>query len=58
MFLESNPRREELLKEAQAILDDPVQRRKLLWKIDLAIIPLIGTTFLLNFLDKSALEVS
>lgn len=58
LFLGSNPRREELVNDAQALLDDPLQRRKLLRKIDFAIVPLLGLAFLVNLLDKAALEVS
>lgn len=57
-FLENNPRRAEIMAEAQALLDDPIEYRRLLRKIDLTIVPLLATASFLNFLDKTALEVS
>lgn len=57
-FLQNNPRREELLAEGQAILDDPVKYRRLLRKIDFTIIPLLALAYFLQALDKTTLEVS
>lgn len=57
-FLQNNPRREELLAEGQAILDDPVKSKRLLRKIDFTIIPLLALTYFLQALDKTTLEVS
>lgn len=57
-FLQNHPRREELLAEGQAILNDPMRYRKLLRKIDFTIIPLLALTYFLQALDKTTLEVS
>lgn len=57
-FLQNNPRREELLAEGQAILNDPIKYRRLLRKIDFTIIPLLTLTYFLQALDKTTLEVS
>lgn len=57
-FLQNSPRREELLTEGQAILNDPIKYRRLLRKIDFTIIPLLALTYFLQALDKTTLEVS
>lgn len=57
-FLQNNPRREELLAEAQAILNDPIKYKRLLRKIDFTIIPLLALTYFLQALDKTTLEAS
>ncbi|KAI7776433.1 hypothetical protein LA080_005388 [Diaporthe eres] len=55
-FLHNSPRREELLTEGQAILNDPIKYRRLLRKIDFTIIPLLALTYFLQALDKTTLE--
>ncbi|KAK7705863.1 hypothetical protein SLS64_007811 [Diaporthe eres] len=55
-FLQNNSRREELLAEGQAILDDPIKYRRLLRKIDFTVIPLLALTYFLQALDKTTLE--
>ena len=55
-FLENHPRAAEIAVEGQAILDDPVRRRKLLRKIDFTICPLLACVYFLQFLDKTTLS--
>lgn len=57
-FLEHNPRRSEITTQAQALLDNPLEYRKLLRKIDFTIVPLLALASFMNLLDKVALEVS
>ncbi|MCJ1305975.1 hypothetical protein MMC08_008792, partial [Hypocenomyce scalaris] len=41
-FLENHPRRAEIAEEGAAILEDPVQLKRLVRKIDLTIAPLLA----------------
>ena len=52
-FLENHPRRVEVAEEGAAILEDPVRRRRLIWKIDLTLVPLLASVYFLQFLDKT-----
>lgn len=55
-FLTNHPRAVEVAEEGRAILEDPVQRKKLLRKIDLTIAPLLGAVYFLQYLDKTTLS--
>ena len=55
-FLESHPRAAELAEEGTAILEDPVQLKKLVRKIDFTIAPLLAAVYFLQFLDKTTLS--
>lgn len=55
-FLENHPRRAEIAEEGAAILDDPVQLKKLVRKIDMTIAPLLAAVYFLQFLDKTTLS--
>ncbi|MCJ1338872.1 hypothetical protein MMC09_004161 [Bachmanniomyces sp. S44760] len=55
-FLENHPRAVQIAEEGAAILDDPKLTRKLLWKIDLTITPLLAAVYFLQFLDKTTLS--
>lgn len=55
-FLENHPRAVEIAEEGQAILDDPVQLKKLVRKIDFTIAPLLAAVYFLQFLDKTTLS--
>ena len=55
-FLKNHPRSEEIAQEGAAILNDPVRLRKLLWKIDLNVLPLLAAVYFLQFLDKTTLS--
>lgn len=55
-FLENHPRAAEIAREGNAILEDPIQRKKLLRKIDLTIAPLLATVYFLQYLDKTTLS--
>ncbi|PQE08812.1 major facilitator superfamily transporter protein [Rutstroemia sp. NJR-2017a WRK4] len=55
-FLSNHPRAAEVALEGQAILDDPVQNKKLLRKIDLTIPPLLAAVYFLQYLDKTTLS--
>jgi hypothetical protein len=55
-FLEDHPHRTELAAEASAILEDPVQLKKLIRKIDWTIAPLLAATYFLQYLDKTTLS--
>lgn len=55
-FLENHPRAVEIAQQGAAILDDPVQRKRLLRKIDLSIVPLLAAVYFLQFLDKTTLS--
>ena len=55
-FLENHPRAAEIAEEGDAILQDPVQLKKLLRKIDLTIAPLLAAVYFLQFLDKTTLS--
>jgi len=55
-FLENHPRAAEVAAEGNAILEDPVLRKKLVRKIDLHIAPLLAAVYFLQFLDKTTLS--
>ena len=55
-FLENHPRAAEIALEGAAILEDPVQYKKLLRKIDFTIAPLLAVVYFLQFLDKTTLS--
>lgn len=55
-FLENHPRAAEVALEGNAILEDPVQNRRLLRKIDFTIVPLLAAVYFLQFLDKTTLS--
>lgn len=55
-FLENHPRAVEIAEEGAAILEDPVQLRRLVRKIDLTIAPLLAAVYFLQFLDKTTLS--
>lgn len=55
-WLENHPRAAEIALEGAAILDDPVQYKKLLRKIDFTICPLLACVYFLQFLDKTTLS--
>ncbi|MCJ1407770.1 hypothetical protein MMC19_001841 [Ptychographa xylographoides] len=55
-FLENHPRAAEIAEEGQAILEDPVQLKKLIRKIDFTIAPLLAAVYFLQFLDKTTLS--
>ena len=54
-FIENHPRKAELMAEGAAILEDPVQLKKLIRKIDFTIAPLLAATYFLQYLDKTTL---
>jgi len=55
-FLENHPRAMEVAEEGNAILEDPVQLKKLIRKIDFTIAPLLAAVYFLQFLDKTTLS--
>ena len=55
-FLENHPRAVEIAEEGSAILEDPVQLKRLVRKIDLTIAPLLAAVYFLQFLDKTTLS--
>ncbi|CAD6592364.1 MAG: hypothetical protein ASARMPRED_006191 [Alectoria sarmentosa] len=55
-FLENHPRSLEIAEAGNAILEDPVQLKKLVRKIDLTIAPLLAAVYFLQFLDKTTLS--
>jgi len=55
-FLENHPRAAEIAEEGAAILEDPVQLKRLVRKIDFAIAPLLAAVYFLQFLDKTTLS--
>ena len=55
-FLENHPRAAEIAEEGGAILEDPVQLKKLIRKIDFTIAPLLAAVYFLQFLDKTTLS--
>ena len=55
-FLENHPRAAEIALEGAAILEDPVQMKRLVRKIDLTIAPLLASVYFLQFLDKTTLS--
>ena len=55
-FLENHPRSLEIAEAGSAILDDPVQLKRLVRKIDLTMAPLLAAVYFLQFLDKTTLS--
>ncbi|KAK5111193.1 hypothetical protein LTR85_012242 [Meristemomyces frigidus] len=55
-FLENHPRAAEIAEQGNAILEDEVQRRRLVRKIDFAIAPLLAAVYFLQYLDKTTLS--
>jgi hypothetical protein len=55
-FLSNHPRAAEIAIEGKAILDDPVELRRLVRKIDTTIAPLLAAVYFLQFLDKTTLS--
>ena len=55
-FLTNHPRAAEVAIEGNAILEDPVQLKKLIRKIDFTIAPLLAAVYFLQFLDKTTLS--
>lgn len=55
-FLENHPRSLEIAEAGSAILEDPVQLKRLVRKIDLTIAPLLAAVYFLQFLDKTTLS--
>ena len=56
VFLENHPTSLEIAEAGSAILEDPVQLKKLVRKIDLTIAPLLAAVYFLQFLDKTTLS--
>ncbi|CAG8935596.1 unnamed protein product [Penicillium salamii] len=48
--------RDMALGQVLAVQSTPEQERRVLWKLDLILIPLMGTAYFLQFLDKLALS--
>lgn len=55
-FLENHPRASQIAEEGNAILEDPVQLKRLVRKVDLTIAPLLAAVYFLQFLDKTTLS--
>lgn len=55
-FLENHPRPLEIAEAGSAILEDPVQLKRLVRKIDLTIAPLLAAVYFLQYLDKTTLS--
>ncbi len=55
-FLENHPRSLEIAEAGGVILEDPVQLKRLVRKIDLTIAPLLAAVYFLQFLDKTTLS--
>lgn len=55
-FLTNHPRASEIAVEGNAILEDPVQLKKLIRKIDFTIAPLLAAVYFLQYLDKTTLS--
>lgn len=55
-FLENHPRAAEVAAEGNAILEDPLQLKRLVRKIDFTIAPLLACVYFLQFLDKTTLS--
>jgi len=55
-FLTNHPRASEIAIEGTAILEDPIQLKKLVHKIDFTIAPLLAAVYFLQFLDKTTLS--
>lgn len=54
-FLQNHPQATAITEAGNAILEDPVQLKKLQQKIDRAIVPLLAAIYFLQFLDKTTL---
>ena len=55
-FLENHSEPLVIAEAGSAILEDPVQLKKLVRKIDLTIAPLLAAVYFLQFLDKTTLS--
>jgi ACS family allantoate permease-like MFS transporter len=55
-FLTNHPRAAEIAIEGTVILEDPIQLKKLIRKIDFTIAPLLAAVYFLQFLDKTTLS--
>ncbi|OCL05979.1 MFS transporter [Glonium stellatum] len=55
-FLENHPQAAAIAEAGNAILEDPVQLKKLERKIDWTIAPLLAAVYFLQFLDKTTLS--
>ena len=55
-FLANHPHASQIAAEGTAIIEDPKRLKKLIWKIDWTIIPLLAATYFLQFLDKTTLS--
>ena len=56
VFLENHPTSLEVAEAGSAILEDPVQLKRLVRKIDFTIAPLLAAVYFLQFLDKTTLS--
>lgn len=54
-FLQNHPQATAITEAGNAILEDPVQLKKLQQKIDRTIVPLLAAIYFLQFLDKTTL---
>ncbi len=55
-FLTTHPNAAQIAIEGKALIDDPVQLKKLVRKIDFTIAPLLAAVYFLQFLDKTTLS--
>lgn len=55
-FLENHPQAAAIAEAGNAILEDPMQLKKLERKIDHTIAPLLAPVYFLQFLDKTTLS--
>jgi hypothetical protein len=55
-FLTNHPRAIDIAIEGNTIVEDPVQLRRLVRKIDLTIAPLLASVYFLQYLDKTTLS--
>jgi hypothetical protein len=55
-FLQYHPQASEIAEQGNAILDDPVARKRLIRKIDASIAPLLAAVYFLQYLDKTTLQ--
>ncbi|KAH8802974.1 hypothetical protein F5884DRAFT_861317 [Xylogone sp. PMI_703] len=55
-FLKNHPSAGDLAVQGSGILEDPEKLKRLIWKIDSTIIPLLAVVFFLQFLDKTTLS--
>ena len=56
VFLQNHPSSLEVAEAGSAILEDPVQLKRLVRKIDFTIAPLLAAVYFLQFLDKTTLS--